>query len=62
MGRGIPTLLIIAVLSPVLPFLPLILFGFPGDTLPNRYGVPPDSVGEDTLPGGLQATLRRLNG
>ncbi|WP_236190952.1 DUF805 domain-containing protein [Pseudomonas paraglycinae] len=62
MGRGIPTLLIIAVLSPVLPFLPLVLFGFPGDTLPNRYGVPPDSVGEDTLPGGLQATLRRLNG
>ena len=62
MGRGIPTLLIIAVLSPVLPFLPLVLFGFPGDKLPNRYGVPPDSVGEDTLPGGLQATLRRLIG
>lgn len=61
-GRGIPTLLIIACLTPVLPFLPLVLFGFPGDKLPNRYGVPPDSAGEDTLPGGLQATLRRLNG
>jgi uncharacterized membrane protein YhaH (DUF805 family) len=62
MGRGIPTLLIFACLLPVLPFMPLMLFGFPGDKLPNRYGVPPDSVGEDRLPGGLQATLRRLNG
>jgi uncharacterized membrane protein YhaH (DUF805 family) len=62
MGRGIPTLLIFACLTPVLPFLPLVLFGFPGDKLPNRYGVPPGSAGEDTLPGGLQATLRRLNG
>jgi len=62
MGRGIPTLLIFGCLSPVLPFLPLLLFGFPGEKLPNRYGVPPDSAGEDTLPGGLQATLRRLNG
>lgn len=61
-GRGIPTLLIIACLTPVLPFLPLVLFGFPGDRLPNRYGVPPDSAGEDSLPGGLQTTLRRLNG
>ncbi|WP_339525087.1 DUF805 domain-containing protein [Pseudomonas sp. EL_65y_Pfl2_R96] len=61
-GRGIPTLLIIACLTPVLPFLPLVLFGFPGDKLPNRYGVPPDSAGEAALPGGLQATLRRLNG
>lgn len=61
-GRGIPTLLIIACLTLVLPFLPLVLFGFPGDRLPNRYGVPPDSAGEDTLPGGLQVTLRRLNG
>jgi uncharacterized membrane protein YhaH (DUF805 family) len=62
MGRGIPTLLIFGCLSSVLPFLPLLLLGFPGDKLPNRYGLPPDSVGEDTLPGGLQATLRRLNG
>ena len=62
MGRGIPMLLILVMLSPVLPFLPLILFGFPGEKLPNRYGVPPDSGGEDTLSGGLQATLRRLIG
>ncbi|WP_434768360.1 DUF805 domain-containing protein [Pseudomonas triticicola] len=62
MGRGIPMLLILVILSPVLPFLPLILFGFPGEKLPNRYGVPPDSGGEDTLSGGLQAALRRLIG
>jgi uncharacterized membrane protein YhaH (DUF805 family) len=62
MGRGIPTLLIFACLTPVVPFLPLVLFGFPGDKLPNRYGVPPGGAGEDALPGGLQATLRRLNG
>ena len=62
MGRGIPTLLIFMALSPVLPFLPLVLFGFPGDKLPNCYGVPPDSGGSDMLSGGLQAALRRLNG
>lgn len=61
MGRGIPALLIFGCLSPVLPFMPLLLFVYPGDKMPNRYGVPPDSAGEDTLPGGLQATLRRLN-
>lgn len=61
LGRGIPTLLIFGCLSAVLPFMPLLLFGFPGDKLPNRYGVPPDSGGEDTLSGGLQAALRRLN-
>lgn len=62
MGRGIPTLLIFGCLSLVLPFMPSLLFGFPGDKLPNRYGVPPDSGNEDTLSGGLQAALRRLNG
>lgn len=61
MGRGIPTLLIFLGLSPFLPFLPLVLFGFPGDKLPNRYGVPPDGEA-DMLSGGLQAALRRLNG
>jgi uncharacterized membrane protein YhaH (DUF805 family) len=61
MGRGIPTLLIMLGLTPFLPFLPLVLFGFAGDKLPNRYGVPPDS-GEHVLSGGLQAALRRLNG
>lgn len=62
MGRGIPTLLIFMALTPVLPFLPLVLFGFPGDKLPNRYGVPPDSAGDEMLSGGLQVALRRLNG
>ncbi|TWD50240.1 DUF805 domain-containing protein [Pseudomonas sp. SJZ131] len=62
MGRGIPMFLIFGCLSLVLPFMPLLLFGFPGDKLPNRYGVPPDSGGEDTLSGGLQTALRRLNG
>lgn len=62
MGRGIPTLLIFMALTPVLPFLPLVLFGLPGDKLPNRYGVPPDSGDSEMLSGGLQAALRRLNG
>ncbi len=62
MGRGVTTFVLIAGLSPVLPFLPLVLFGFPGEKLPNRYGVPPGSERENTLAGGLQAILRRLNG
>lgn len=62
MGRGVATFVLLVGLSPVLPFLPLVLFGFPGEKLPNRYGVPPDSDREDTLSGGLQAALRRLNG
>ncbi|WP_085706969.1 DUF805 domain-containing protein [Pseudomonas sp. B35(2017)] len=61
-GRGIPTLLVLACLSPFFPFLPLILFAFPGDKLPNRYGVAPDSAGDDALAGGLQAALRQLGG
>ncbi|SDZ29046.1 DUF805 domain-containing protein [Pseudomonas sp. NFIX28] len=62
LGRGIPTLLVLGCLSVFLPFLSLILFAFPGDKLPNRYGVPPDGAGENALAGGLQATLRRLDG
>ncbi|MCB2256147.1 DUF805 domain-containing protein [Pseudomonas chlororaphis] len=61
-GRGIPTLLVLGCLSPFFPFLPLVLFAFPGDKLPNRYGVAPDSAAEEALPGGLQAALRRLEG
>jgi len=62
MGRGIPSLLIFGCLSLALPFLPLILFVLPGDKLINCYGVPPHSSDEDLLYGGLQVTLRRLNG
>lgn len=62
MGRGIPTFLVLAGLTPVLPFLPLVLFGFPGEKLPNRYGMPPESFREDPLSPGLQAALRRLIG
>ena len=62
MGRGVATFLVLAGLTPVLPFLPLVLFGFPGEKLPNRYGVPPESFREDPLSGGLQAALRRLIG
>lgn len=60
-GRGLPTLLMLGCLTPVLPFLPLLLFALPGDKLPNRYGVPPRSDSKDSLSGGLQATLRRLD-
>ena len=59
-GAGNPDYIMLG-LTPFLPFLPLVLFGFAGDKLPNRYGVPPDS-GEHVLSGGLQAALRRLNG
>ena len=62
MGRGVATFLVLAGLTPVLPFLPLMLFGFPGEKLPNRYGVPPESLREDPMSGGLQAALRRLDG
>ena len=62
MGRGVATFLVLAGLTPFLPFLPLVLFGFPGEKLPNRYGVPPESFREDPLSGGLQAALRRLIG
>ena len=60
-GRGLPMLLSCMVLTPVLPFLPLLMFVLPGDSLPNRYGVPPGGD-RDALHGGLQAALRRLNG
>lgn len=62
MGRGIASLLIFGCVSSVLPFLPLLLFVVRGDDLPNRYGVPPGSVGGDKLTGGLQATLRGAQG
>ncbi|MEX5590032.1 molecular chaperone DnaJ [Pseudomonas urmiensis] len=59
-GQGVPALLLLLVVSRVLPVLPLMLLGLPGDKLPNRYGPPPGKAQQ--LDGGLQATLRRLNG
>ncbi|MGC6369273.1 DUF805 domain-containing protein [Pseudomonas sp. K2I15] len=41
MGRGTPTLLLGVALAFVLPVIPLALFVWPGDRLPNRYGLPP---------------------
>lgn len=61
-GRGIPTLIVFAALTPFLPFLPLVLLMLRGEPLPNRYGLPPQNASQDNLQGGLQAALRRLNG
>ncbi|UVL23123.1 DUF805 domain-containing protein [Pseudomonas donghuensis] len=61
-GRGIPTMIIFAMLLPFLHFLPLVLLILPGEPLPNRYGVPPVHQPQDSLDSGLQAALRRLNG
>lgn len=61
-GRGIPTLMMLVILSTALPFLTLSLFVWPGEKLPNRYGAPPDDAAEEALSGGLQAALRRLDG
>ncbi|TDF81117.1 DUF805 domain-containing protein [Pseudomonas sp. H9] len=61
-GRGIPTLIVFAVLTPFLPFLPLALLFLRGEPLPNRYGLPPANVKQNSLQAGLQAALRRLNG
>ncbi|MCG8295308.1 DUF805 domain-containing protein [Pseudomonas entomophila] len=60
LGRGVPTLLLLLVISRVLPFVMLVLLGLPGNKLPNRYGPPPGK--SMPMEGGLQATLRRLNG
>ncbi|MDH0301180.1 MULTISPECIES: molecular chaperone DnaJ [unclassified Pseudomonas] len=60
LGHGVPALLLVLVISRVLPVMPLILLGLPGDKLPNRYGPAPGKA--EPLEGGLQATLRRLNG
>jgi len=61
-GRGLPTLILFAALTPFLPFLPLVLLILPGEALPNRYGLPPANAGQNNLQAGLQAALRRLNG
>ncbi|MFP3497724.1 DUF805 domain-containing protein [Pseudomonas sp. SIMBA_059] len=41
MGRGLPTLVLGAALTLILPFVPAVLFLWPGNCLPNRYGHPP---------------------
>lgn len=60
LGHGVPTLMVVMLLTRVLPFSSLVLLGLPGDKLPNRYGPVPGKG--PALEGGLQATLRRLNG
>ncbi|MHA6161474.1 J domain-containing protein [Pseudomonas sichuanensis] len=60
LGRGIPSLVLLVLLSRLLPVVPLLLLGLPGDRLPNRYGSAPGQPG--LLGDSLQATLRRLNG
>ncbi|UVL90604.1 J domain-containing protein [Pseudomonas sichuanensis] len=60
LGRGIPSLVLLVLLSRLLPVVPLLLLGLPGDRLPNRYGSAPGQPG--LLDDSLQATLRRLNG
>ncbi|AZL72801.1 J domain-containing protein [Pseudomonas oryziphila] len=60
LGRGIPSLVLLVLLSRLLPIVPLLLLGLPGDRLPNRYGSAPGQPG--LLDNSLQATLRRLNG
>ncbi|MFF7109922.1 molecular chaperone DnaJ [Pseudomonas sichuanensis] len=60
LGRGIPSLVLLVLLSRLLPVVPLLLLGLPGDRLPNRYGSAPGLPG--LLDDSLQATLRRLNG
>ncbi|MDR6715047.1 hypothetical protein J2W83_004685 [Pseudomonas hunanensis] len=59
LGQGVPTLLVLLVVSRLLPVVPLVLLGLPGDKLPNRYGAVPGTSA--SLEGGLQATLRRMN-
>ncbi|MBV6289754.1 DUF805 domain-containing protein [Pseudomonas aegrilactucae] len=61
MGHGIVVMVLLALLSIVVPFLPLVLVAMPGDRLPNRYGVSPEHHDPRELSGGLQAVLRRLN-
>ena len=59
MSRGVGTLLMLLLGSFMLPYMLLVLFFWPSDPLPNRYG-PPGGKAASTQ--GLQARLRRLNG
>ncbi|MDH1263794.1 DUF805 domain-containing protein [Pseudomonas sp. GD03944] len=59
MSRGLGTLLMLLAGSFLMPYMLLVLCVWPGDPLPNRYGLP----GGTAPPGerDLQAQLRRLN-
>ncbi|NVZ53759.1 DUF805 domain-containing protein [Pseudomonas sp. B6002] len=50
MGRGLPTLMLGIVLTAIVPFFPLLLCLWPGDSLPNRFGRPPGKA-EATVAG-----------
>lgn len=58
LGRGVPTLVLLVMASRLLPVLPFVLLGVPGDKLPNRYG--PSPAAPEQLQDGLQVALRRL--
>jgi hypothetical protein len=58
-GQGVPSFMALLLFSRVVPFLPLVLLGIPGDKLPNRYGPVPGET--EPLQGGLQASLRRID-
>lgn len=60
MSRGAGTLVMLLAGSFFMPYIALLLFFWPGDPLPNRYGPP---AGRRADAGqGLQARLRQLNG
>lgn len=56
MGRGVTSLLVGGLLTLLLPFLPLVLFVWPGQRLLNRYGPPVGRLWDKAK--GLQAVLR----
>lgn len=56
MGHGVTSLFLGGGLTFLLPFLPLVLFVWPGQRLPNRYGPPAGQSRNKAL--GLQAVLR----
>ncbi|WAJ37549.1 DUF805 domain-containing protein [Pseudomonas sp. GOM7] len=60
MNRGVGTLLMLLTGSFFMPYISVVLFFWPGDPLPNRYGPPSGSRVQAEQ--GLQARLRQLNG
>ena len=59
-GRGVGSLVLLALLSIALPFASLCLFLLPGEHLPNRYGMPCGKSRRQALAGGLQELLRKI--